>query len=252
MLSLQSYRDAAFDDWHVRLLQDVAAHVSLALANADHFAQAQSERARLEALHVLEMGVAGASDESQIADAVFAAVSDYADASHMVLAYLDAAGNVVGFNGDRGGSAIPFGPIPIEDEPSFRSLIEGAGSVVESIAGDAASVNGDGGTAPSHVVWVPVMQGERVVAGIAAERKDGGRFPPSHLKLLEADRASGRHCAADDAPTSRERAGSGPVGAYPGACRAGRPRADERGRQHRGPGADDARVHRRRVLGVRH
>jgi len=92
--SLQSYRDAAFDDWHVRLLQDVAAHVSLALANADHFAQAQSERARLEALHVLEMGVAGASDESQIADAVFAAVSDYTDASHMVLAYLDAAGNV--------------------------------------------------------------------------------------------------------------------------------------------------------------
>src|SRR6202051_222960 len=71
MLSLQSYHDGAFDDWHVRLLQDVAAHVSLALANADHFAQAQSERARLEALHLLEMGVAGASDESQISYAVF-------------------------------------------------------------------------------------------------------------------------------------------------------------------------------------
>jgi two-component system, OmpR family, phosphate regulon sensor histidine kinase PhoR len=189
MLSLQSYHDAAFDDWHVRLLQDVAAHVSLALANADHFAQAQSERARLEALHVLEMGVAGASDESQIADAVFAAVTDYTDASHMVLAYLDAAGNVVGFNGDRGGAAIPFGPTPIEDEPSFRRLIDGDGSVSETIAGDqevAASVNGHATTAPSHVVWVPVMQGERVVAGIAAQRDDGARFPPSHLKLLEA------------------------------------------------------------------
>jgi two-component system, OmpR family, phosphate regulon sensor histidine kinase PhoR len=189
MLSLQSYHDAAFDDWHVRLLQDVAAHVSLALANADHFAQAQSERARLEALHVLEMGVAGASDESQIADAVFAAVTDYSDASHMVLAYLDAAGNVVGFNGDRGGSAIPFGPTPIEEEPTFRRLIDGDGSVLESIAGDkelAGPVNGHAATAPSHVVWVPVMQGERVVAGIAAQRDDGGRFPPSHLKLLEA------------------------------------------------------------------
>src|SRR4029077_8003478 len=53
MLSLQSYHDSAIDDWHVRLLQDVAAHVSLALANADHFAQAQAERARLEALHLL-------------------------------------------------------------------------------------------------------------------------------------------------------------------------------------------------------
>lgn len=51
LLSLQSYQEDVFDDGHVRLLQDVAAHVSLALANADNFAQAQAERARLEALH---------------------------------------------------------------------------------------------------------------------------------------------------------------------------------------------------------
>jgi two-component system phosphate regulon sensor histidine kinase PhoR len=190
MLSLQSYHDGAFDDWHVRLLQDVAAHVSLALANADHFAQAQAERARLEALHLLEMGVAGASDESQIAEAIFAAVSDYTDAAHMVLAYLDPAGNVVGFTGDRGGPAVPFGPTPIDEAPYFRRLIDDAGTVFESMpAVDdelAAPLNGHRGTTPSHVVWVPVTQGDRVVAGISAQRDDGGRFPPSHLKLLEA------------------------------------------------------------------
>src|SRR3984893_14250970 len=157
MLSLQSYHDGAFDDWHVRLLQDIAAHVSLA--------QAQDERARLEALHVLEMGVAGASDESQIAEAIFAAVSDYTDAAHMVLAYLDAAGNVVGFAGDRDGAAVPFGPTPIEDAPYFRRLIDDGGSVFESMpAGDedlATPLNGHSATTPSHVVWVPVTQGER-------------------------------------------------------------------------------------------
>ena len=190
MLSLQSYHDSAFDDWHVRLLQDVAANVSLALANADHFAQAQSERARLEALHLLEMGVAGASDESQIAEAVFAAVSDYTDASHMVLAYLDAAGHVVGFNGDRGGPAVPFGPTPIEEAPFFRRLADDGAAAAEPMsaaeAATAIPVNGDGATGPSHVLWVPVVQGERVVAGISAQRDDGVRFPPSHLKLLEA------------------------------------------------------------------
>jgi two-component system, OmpR family, phosphate regulon sensor histidine kinase PhoR len=190
MLSLQSYHDGAFDDWHVRLLQDVAAHVSLALANADHFAQAQAERARLEALHVLEMGVAGASDESQIAEAVFAAVTDYTDAAHMVLAYLDSAGHVVGFTGDRGGPAVPFGPTPIEDAPFFRRLMDDGGSVTESVpTGDddlAPPLNGHRATSASHVVWVPVTQGERVVAGISAQRDDGGRFPASHLKLLEA------------------------------------------------------------------
>src|SRR5207245_11329557 len=39
---------------------------------------------------------------------------------------------------------------------------------------------------PSHVVWVPIMQGERVVGGMAALRTDGGRFLLDHLKLLEA------------------------------------------------------------------
>src|SRR5258708_7419931 len=104
MLSLQSYHEAAFDEWHVKLLQDVAAHVSLALANADHFAEAQAERARLEALHELD------------------------------------------------------GPI---------------GKYIFS-------------RKPSAVVWVPIMQSERVVAGISALRDDGGKFVPAHLKLLEA------------------------------------------------------------------
>src|SRR5438445_1377362 len=85
LMSLQSYRDEAFTEWHVRLLEDLAAHVNLALANAGHFAQAQTERSRLEVLHVLELGVAGASDEHQLAEAIFTAVGRYIEASNMVL-----------------------------------------------------------------------------------------------------------------------------------------------------------------------
>jgi PAS domain S-box-containing protein len=192
MLSLQSYHEAAFDDWHVRLLQDVAAHVSLALANADHFAEAQAERARLEALHVLEMGVAGASNESQIASAVFGAVSDYTDATHVVLAYLDVAGNVVGFTGERGGATGTLGPVPISEALFFTRLMESGGQVLDSAepADDDDLAGPDGhfifSRKPSAVVWVPIMQGERVVAGISALRDDGGKFQPAHLKLLEA------------------------------------------------------------------
>jgi signal transduction histidine kinase/transcriptional regulator with GAF, ATPase, and Fis domain len=191
MLSLQSYREGAFDEWHVKLLQDVAAHVSLALANADHFAEAQAERARLEALLVLEMGVAGASDESQIADAVFAAVSDYTDATHVVLAHLDAGGNVIGFTGERGGPSGMLGPVPITEAPFFRRLMEAGGEVMDSVQPVDEDLLGPLGhyifsRKPSEVVWVPIMQGERVVAGISALRDDGGRFLPDHLKLLEA------------------------------------------------------------------
>src|SRR5258706_1342554 len=191
MLSLQSYHEAAFDEWHVKLLQDVAAHVSLALANADHFAEAQAERARLEALHVLELGVAGALDESQIADAIFGAVSDYTDATDVVLVYLDAAGNVVGFTGARGGGTRMVGPVPISEAPLFRRLMAAGDIALDAVEPIAHDLEGPIGNyifsrKPSAVVWVPIMQGERVVAGISALRDDGGKFVPGHLKLLES------------------------------------------------------------------
>ncbi len=68
LLSLQSYQPDVFGPDEVRLLEDVAAHVSLALTNAEHFATAQAERRRLEALHEVELGIA-AVDPSQPAQA---------------------------------------------------------------------------------------------------------------------------------------------------------------------------------------
>jgi two-component system, OmpR family, phosphate regulon sensor histidine kinase PhoR len=190
MLSLQSYHEAAFDDWHVKLLEDVAAHVSLALANADNFAQAQAERARLEALHALEMGVARSADERQIADAVFSVVSDYLGATHMVLAYLDVAGNVSGFTGEQGQGAAAIEPAPIEQAPLFRKMLEVGSTVLDAEHWDPALRRGPVGDylfsrSPNHVVWVPITQDDRVVAGLVAMRTDGSRFQPTHVRLLE-------------------------------------------------------------------
>jgi two-component system, OmpR family, phosphate regulon sensor histidine kinase PhoR len=191
LLSLQSYTEAAFDDWHVKLLQDIAAHVSLALANAEHFAQAQTERARLEALHLLEMGVAASSDERQLAEAVFSVVGDYLGSTHMVLAYVDVAGQVAGFAGQRDEPATPVGPVPIDAAPFFRRMIE-AGSAVSDVAADEPSdMGGPIGSyiftrTPSHVVWAPITPSDRVVAGLVVMRNDGARFQATHLKLLES------------------------------------------------------------------
>src|SRR5919204_1769671 len=101
LLSLQSYESEAFSDWHVSLLQDVAAHVSLALANADHFAAAQQERRRLEALHMIELGVAGSADERQIAEAVISVARENLEAHNMVLAYTDPQGRVASSVADQ-------------------------------------------------------------------------------------------------------------------------------------------------------
>src|SRR5439155_27037463 len=104
----------------------------MALENAQHFAQAQSARARLERLHVLELGVARASDERQLAEAIFDAAGRYSEASHMLLAYLDVAGNVVGFTGERDAPTGYLGPAALADAPFFRRLIEMGGTVAEA------------------------------------------------------------------------------------------------------------------------
>jgi signal transduction histidine kinase len=191
LMSLQSYHEEAFTEWHVQLLEDLAAHVNLALHNAGHFAQAQAERSRLEVLHVLELGVAGAADEHQLAEAIFSAVGRHIEASHMVLAYIDVAGDVVGFTGERDGPHGTLGPAPLANAPFFKRMVDTAATVVDVRTEGESDLAGPVGgyvfgKGPSHVVWVPVVQDDRVVGGIVALRTDGEHFVPDHVKLLEA------------------------------------------------------------------
>src|SRR5712692_1619599 len=190
LLSLQSYRADAFDDWHVQLLQDVAAHVSLALANAEHFSAAQAERRRLEALHVIELAVAGSGDERQIAEAVFGASSDYLDASYLILLYLDPGGQLIGFFSEHGAAPTPFGPTAPEKTGYFKRLLETGRSIVEELEpgkGTPGNVwEASDRRLPRHVLWVPVMQGERVAGALSAQRLDDRAFAEADLQLLES------------------------------------------------------------------
>src|SRR5205807_3276449 len=123
LLSLQSYRAEVFDDWHVELLQDVATHVGLALANAEHFHAAQTERHRLETLHHLEMGVAGAADEQEIAEAVVRASRRFLNSKIIMLIYLDSQGRLTGYCsvGDQPIRQLP--PAAIERTVFFRRMV---------------------------------------------------------------------------------------------------------------------------------
>ncbi|MFI5283984.1 MAG: ATP-binding protein, partial [Candidatus Dormibacterales bacterium] len=137
------------------------------------------------------MGVARSADERQIADAVLSVVSDYHGATHTLLAYHDVAGNVTGFTGERDQPATAFEPAPIEQAPLFRELLERRTTVLDAEQWDPALRRGPVGDylfsrSPDHVVWVPITQDDRAVAGLVAMRNDGGRFQPTHVKLLEA------------------------------------------------------------------
>jgi two-component system, OmpR family, phosphate regulon sensor histidine kinase PhoR len=191
LLSLQSYEPDAFTEWHVSLLQDVAAHVSLALANADHFAAAQQERRRLEALHMIELGVAGSADERQIAEAVFSVASDYLEANNMVLAYTDPQGRVAGFLSEHGRPVRPLEPLlPVEKTNYFKRLVEQGRTINERVPEDIrrpeSSWIGEDRRIPTEVLWVPITQGDRVVGALSAQRFEDKQFGEADIQLLES------------------------------------------------------------------
>src|SRR5256712_12505805 len=109
----------------------------------------------------------------------------------MVLAYVDVAGLVAGFAGASDEPASPIGPVAIESAPFFRRMIGSGPAVLDGLAREPGDLGGPVGNSiftrsPSHVVWAPITQAERVVAGLVAMRNDGARFQATHVKLLES------------------------------------------------------------------
>ncbi|HEV2953074.1 MAG TPA: GAF domain-containing protein [Candidatus Dormibacteraeota bacterium] len=191
LLSLQSYTRDAFGQEVVQLLEGIAAHVSLALANADHFAAAQTERRRLEALHLIEMGVAGSATERQIAESVIEASVKYVECDLFALCALDSEGQLGGFKFERGQGVARLEPVPIEKTTYFRRLVVDGATIV-----DEPKLNRRGWPSatwtttdrrlPKAVIWVPVVQDGRVVAALTAQRFDDDPFGAEDIQLIES------------------------------------------------------------------
>jgi signal transduction histidine kinase len=192
LISLQAYRAGIFSQWHLQLVQDVAAHVSLALSTAEHFRLAEIERRRLEALHLLETGAAGATEERQVAEAGFKAIHGAMRTSNLVLVYLGGEGQVTGYGSEAGGPIDPLAPKPADQTHFFRRLLEEGKSIAEGTPPDQRQQRPGLGwpsrdhRMPAQVIWVPVRQGDRVVGALSAQRYEDVPFSREEVELLES------------------------------------------------------------------
>jgi signal transduction histidine kinase/GAF domain-containing protein len=193
LLSLQSYQADAFDTWHVQVLQDVATHVGLALANADHFRAARLERHRLEALHMLEMGVAGATGENQIGEAVVNAIRCYLDAPTLMLLYLDPQGRVTGYWSELGQPLRALPAISVEwTRFYFKRILEQGTTIAEPVPQDLRMPRQLpgwpywGARLPAHVMLVPLFNGDRTIGALCAQRLENQPFTAEEVELLES------------------------------------------------------------------
>jgi PAS domain S-box-containing protein len=192
LISLQSYRADVFDEWHARVLQDVAAYAGLALANAEHFLAAQAERQRLEALHLLELRVAGAADEAQIAEAMNQALGSFLDTQILVLAYLDSRKRVTGYCSDRRGPVRPLEPVEVERTRYFTRLLEERTTIAETVPMElrrplpAQGWPTWGPHIPDQILIVPIFNENDVVGAVSAQRVADIPFTPEEIQLLES------------------------------------------------------------------
>ena len=188
LLTLQSYRADVFDEWHVRLLEDVAAHVGLALANAEHFSAATTERRRLAALHELDMGVVGAGDERSIAEAFFGAARSFlGPAVGMVLGYLDSGERVIGWRAWGREAPRPVAARPSPESDLLHRLVgEGRTVALRLESNDEVRIwrPPDSGAA-MQLVATPIRYGNRMTGVLVIGRPGDSPFSEDEVRFLE-------------------------------------------------------------------
>ena len=206
VLSVRSRQQNAYEQSTLVFLQQVADQVGLALRNAWSYASVerqahhlelanaalQTERRRLETLHVLQTGVAGATDERQITEALFHALGRSVDSSGLLLVYLDTRGLLTGFVARSGGPIRALPPKPVEQTAYFKRLAAEARTIVEGTPSDirdGRSTSGwsidDSDKWPAQVVWVPLLHGDRVVGALSAQRYEDRPFAKEEVELVE-------------------------------------------------------------------
>lgn len=165
LLSIQSYRPAAFEDSDVKLLEDLAPYVGLALANAEHFEASRAESRRLEALHEVQVGVTGAQDPEQVVGAALLGMRAFLPDDRLEIELREPAGRARAFELTKAGEVHEL-PAPLG----------GPRTTGRRLRADRAA-----GT-----VWLPLQEAGRSVGVLRAERTGGGRFSREEREFLDA------------------------------------------------------------------
>ena len=163
LLSIQAYSPGAFDEADVRLLEDLAPYVGLALANADHFEATRMERRRVEALHAIQLGVSEAATPEDVARAALTGMRLFLPGDTLRVHLRAASGAFTAYELDATGDLTPSGG---DERGGPRQTRE------------SALERGE--------IWLPLDAGARPLGALSAGARSGGRFSDIEVEFLEA------------------------------------------------------------------
>jgi GAF domain-containing protein len=216
-------RAKAFSESDVRLLETIAASMSVALENARLFSETQrllneTERrsSELAVINSIQQGIAGSLDFQAIVDLVGDKLRELFRTGDLAIYWNDEpAQRTRGLYSYEHGVRLPPDELPHDPErPIWRALLAGQAIVVDSDARAAALgiILVPGTDRPLCSVFVPVRMAERLIAYIVVEsheRRDAFDQAQVHLLATVAASLQRRHPARHQPVADRRDAGGG-------------------------------------------
>jgi len=196
LIAVQSYKQNAYKQDNLRLMQTLANSMSVALENARLFNETQrllketeERNAELAVINSVQSALAAELDMQGIYDAVGDKIRDIFDAQGVIIGTLDHGNRQAIFNyfiekGER------YYPDPVPFSGLIEHLIKTGKKVVinEKLVerGEELGMTVIAGEASKSGVWMPIMSGGQVQGIIALQNMDHeNAFPDTNVRLLE-------------------------------------------------------------------
>ena len=185
-----------FSDAHVRLLETLAASMSVALQNAHSFKAEQERVAELEIINSIQQGLAAELDFQAIVNLVGDRLKDVFNSQDLSIRWYNEKENAVHFLYEyEHGKRIT---VPVQQPPSPGGTFDHFLTDRKPIVGNTAEIMGStGGTTipgtdtSKSLISVPIVSGERLIGSLQMENyKRENAYGESELRLLTTIAAS--------------------------------------------------------------
>ena len=191
VITIQSFRKNAYSEYHLNLLQNLAAFTSIALDNANAYRrldlqarEIEQRAAELATIDNISRALASELDLDALIQIVGEQVRQVFGAQIAYLALLDRATGTIHFRYGYGDS---FAPLPLGTGMTSRILQTGEPLLInEDIGGRSAQLNitRSGAEAKSYL-GVPIPVGSDVIGVLSVQStEEEGRFSDADLRLL--------------------------------------------------------------------
>ncbi|MGD8406511.1 MAG: GAF domain-containing protein, partial [Anaerolineales bacterium] len=195
VVSVQSYKQNAFNDNDVRLLTTLANSMSVALQNAQSFKAEQERVAELQIINSIQQGLAAELDFQAIVDLVGDKLREVFRVLDFGIRWYDERNNLVHYLYEfEHGERLNIPPEPPRLGSSFEQFLRNPqplmGNTVEIMERFGGTTLPGTDTSKS-LISVPIISGERVIGSLQMEDfKRENAFGESELRLLTTIAAS--------------------------------------------------------------